>query len=273
METSTQITLLTTLLPLIGVIFIIAVGVVILNQHFQKNLYRQKLEQEEIKNRHQQELLTSSILVQEQERKRIAQDIHDELGALLSISRMHLVQLEEKENQPGPTYFTGSLQNIRSLTEKALSSMRKISHELMPPQLETFGLLKTLEAVAGHANKTGNITICIDAVDHFPELPWPLTLGLYRIMMELINNTLKHAGADTINIELDYTNGIIACVYRQWKRYTIHKKEKWPGLKSIEGRASSLGGNIHIGNEGKGFGLLSLFRILNKHMIAVQACD
>jgi signal transduction histidine kinase len=253
METSTQITLLTTLLPLIGVIFIIAVGVVILNQHFQKNLYRQKLEQEEIKNRHQQELLTSSILVQEQERKRIAQDIHDELGALLSISRMHLVQLEEKETNQA-THILPSLQNIRSLTEKALSSMRKISHELMPPQLETFGLLKTLEAVAGHANKTGNITICIDAVDHFPELPWPFTLGLYRIMMELINNTLKHAGADTINIVLDYSNGIIACVFTDnGKGIQSTKKKNGLGLKSIEGRASSLGGNIYIGNEGEGF--------------------
>ncbi|MDB5211015.1 MAG: hypothetical protein JWQ30_1842 [Sediminibacterium sp.] len=253
METSSQISLLTALLPLIGVIFIIAVGVVILNQHFQKNLYRQKLQQEEIKNRHQQELLTSSILVQEQERKRIAQDIHDELGALLSISRMHLVQLEEKEINQGP-HILPALQNIRSLTEKALGSMRKISHELMPPQLETFGLIKTLEAVAGHANKTGNIAICIDAADHFPELSWPFRLGLYRILMELINNTLKHAGADTINIELNYTNGIISCTYTDNGRGIQPGKSKnGLGLKSIEGRASSLGGNIHIGNEGERF--------------------
>lgn len=253
METSPQISLLTTLLPLIGVIFIVAVGVVILNQHFQKNLYRQKLEQEEIKNRHQQELLTSSILVQEQERKRIAQDIHDELGALLSISRMHLVRLEEKETGQSGNILP-ALQNIRSLTEKSLSSMRKISHELMPPQLETFGLVKTLEAVAAHANKTENINISIDAVDHFPRLTWPLKLGLYRIMMELINNTLKHAGADAIYIKLDHTNGIIACTYTDnGKGMQSAKKKNGLGLKSIEGRASSLGGNIEIGNVGDGF--------------------
>lgn len=251
METSPQISLLTTLLPLIGVIFIIAVGVVVLNQHFQKNLYRQRLAQEEIKNKHQQELLTSSILVQEQERKRIAQDIHDELGALLSISRMHLVQLEEKNQD---TANTAALQNIRSLTEKALSSMRKISHELMPPQLETFGLIKTLEAVAGHANKTGNIEITIDADDDFPELSWPLKLGLYRIIMELINNTLKHANADNISIALDFTGGMISCIYSDnGKGIQPNTEKKGLGLKSIEGRASSMKGNVHIGEQAEGF--------------------
>lgn len=252
METAPQISLLNTLLPLIGVVFIIAVGVVVLNQHFQKNLYRQKLEQEEIKNRHQQELLRSSILVQEQERKRIAQDIHDELGALLSISRMHLVQLEEKE----PVHiesFLPALQNIRSLTEKSLASMRRISHELMPPQLETFGLVKTLEAVAAYANKAGTVTITIDA-DDLPDLSWPVKLGLYRITMELINNTIKHAGANTIRIKLRFMDQAIHCFYTD-NGTGIQESEKKTGLghKSIEGRASSLGGTVDFNTIGDGF--------------------
>ena len=253
METSPQISLLTTLLPLIGVIFIIAVGVVVLNQHFQKNLYRQKLAQEEIKNRHQQELLRSSILVQEQERKRIAQDLHDELGALLSISRMHLVQLEEKEAN-NTERLLPALQNIRLLTEKSLSSMRKISHELMPPQLEAFGLVKTLEAVAAHANKTGSIAIHIDVADYFPSLSWPVNLGLYRITMELINNTLKHACATIITIQFYNTGQNICCIYTDnGKGFRLEEKNAGLGHKSIEGRASSLGGNISFTGLDKGF--------------------
>jgi len=244
---------LSTLLPLIGVIFVIAVGVVVLNQHFQKNLYQHRLEQEETKNRHQQELLLSSILIQEQERKRIAQDIHDELGALLSISRMHLVQLEEKEKEQNAAVIP-ALQNIRSLTEKALSSMRKISHELMPPQLETFGLVKTIEAVAAHANKTGHIAIQIDETGRLPGLTWPVKLGLYRILMELINNTIKHAGATIINIQLDHKNGSIICSYTDnGKGMNLDHTKAGLGHKSIEGRVSSLGGTIQISDPGDGF--------------------
>lgn len=251
METPAPINLLSTLLPLIGVIFVIAVGVVVLNQHFRKNLYRQKLEQEETRSRHQQELLRSSILIQEQERKSIAQDIHDELGALLSISRMHLVQLEEKEQS---TTIVPALQNIRSLTEKALSSMRRISHELMPPQLETFGLVKTLESVATHANKTGDIRMHIEASENFPELGWTLSLGLYRILMELINNTLKHANAGNICIELGFTGDTILCSYTDdGKGMPTGNLKHGLGHKSMEGRASSLGGTIHIAKPDKGF--------------------
>ena len=224
-----------------------------LNQHFQKNLYRQQLEQEALKNFHQQELLRSSILVQEQERKRIAQDLHDELGALLSISRMHLVQLEEKETTEKEKLLP-ALQNIRSITEKALSSMRKISHELMPPQLETFGLTKTLQAVANYANQTGGINIQIDTANDLPELSWPVKLGAYRIIMELINNTIKHSGADKIIIQLQCSETSLECLYTDnGKGFVSDTGKMGLGHKSIEGRASSLGGKFAFGNSGPGF--------------------
>lgn len=240
------------LLPLIGIVFIIALGVVLLNQHFQKNLYRQQLEKEEIRNQQQIELLRSSIMVQEKERKRIAQDIHDELGALLSISRMHLVHLEEKA--PEPENLGKSLVNIRTLIEKSLSSMRKISHELMPPQLETFGLVKTLEAVADHANNTDSIHIQIEVITPLPPLNWPVELGLYRICMELINNTIKHAQADTITIQLQYNSSQIECTYTDnGIGLSIDQKEAGLGYKGMQGRANSLGGSILFDKPEKGF--------------------
>ena len=149
METTHELNFLTALLPLVGVMCIIAVGVVFLNLNFHKNLYRQKLEQQELRNRHHQELLKSSIAVQETERKRIAQDLHDELGASLSIARMHLVQLE-KQSQDHPTQEM--LRQLKVITDSTLASIRRISHELMPPLLETFGLVRTLESVVDQAN-------------------------------------------------------------------------------------------------------------------------
>lgn len=251
MEQTPALDFINTLLPLVSTIFIIAVGVVMLNQHFRKNLYRQKLVQEELKNIHQQELLRSSIEVLEAERKRIAQDIHDELGAVLSISRMHVVQLEQLHKADGT--LLPALQNVRNLTETAIAAMRRISHELMPLQLETFGLIKTLEAVATQANQTGEINIEIIVAPDFEVLTWPVKLGLYRINMELINNTLKHAQAKTIQIELSSSNHIITCHYSDDGKGIINNgTTDGLGHKSMEGRVNSLGGKFTIGNKETG---------------------
>ncbi len=201
MESTQELNFLTALLPLAGVVFIIASGVVLLNQHFRKNLMQQKLQQEETKNRHNQEMLRSSIETQEAERKRIAGDLHDELGAVLSIARMHLIQLEEQSSTDTGN-LVPALQNIRALTESALASMRRISHELMPPQLEAFGITKTLEALADRINNTNGVHIDVTAGD-LPPISWSVQLGLYRICLELITNTIKHAKATQINIGID----------------------------------------------------------------------
>lgn len=253
MERATEIGIFSALIPLMIVLFIIAIGVVLLTQHFQKNLFKQRLLQEAIKAQHQQDLLRSSIQVQEQERKRIAQDIHDELGALLSISRMQLIQLEGKE-QLEPDHLKHSLQNVRSLTEKSLSSMRRISHELMPPQLENFGLVKTLESMAAHANKSGGVEIEIQAADSLPEMNWNTKLGLYRICMELMNNTIKHAGASNITINLQFQDDQFICTYSDnGKGLDNTHPQTGLGQKSMEGRASSLGGSIVYPAVSEGF--------------------
>jgi len=253
METSQSFGFIKTILPLAGIIFIIAVGVVLLTQQFHKNIYRQKLQAEELKNIHQSELLRSSIQVQEEERKRIAQDMHDELGAVLSITKMHLQQLEEREKNDRSGLLP-ALQNIRSLTETSLASMRRISHELMPPQLETFGLLKTLEVVAKQANSTGTIHIQINAANELPELSWPVNLGLYRIIMEMVNNTIRHAGAKHITI--GFTTGLhyVNCTYSDdGKGLTDDSGTAGIGFKSIEGRISSLNGSITYDKMDLGF--------------------
>lgn len=253
METPENFDFLRTLLPLAGIIFIITVGVVLLTQQFHKNLYRQKLQAEELKNIHQAALLISSIQVQEDERKRIAQDMHDELGAVLSIAKMHLQQLEENEkNNTGD--LLPALQNIRSLTEASIASMRRISHELMPQQLEIFGLVKTLEAVAKQASTTGGIEVNIISSAKLPELSWPLKLAFYRIVMELMNNTLKHAGAKNILVQLKTTQHGITCTYTD-DGTGFKKSNARDGLghKSIEGRANALGGTADFNDTGNGF--------------------
>ena len=99
MEDLEKLNLLSTLIPFALIVFVITIGVVLLNQQFRKKLFKQQLEQENLKIVHQEKLLQTAVKVQEDERKRIARDLHDELGAMLSIGRMQLVELEKSQKE------------------------------------------------------------------------------------------------------------------------------------------------------------------------------
>ena len=244
MVSTQELNFLTALLPLVMIIFLITIGVILLNQHFRKNLIRQKLKQEELKNQYQHEMLRSSIDTQEQERKRIARDLHDEIGATLSITRMQLIQLEEKKDK-----ISSAIYNVRLLTESALASLRRISHELMPPELEMFGIIKTLESVANRVNMIDGIQVCIDH-EELPPLAWEVQLGLYRICLELMNNTIKHARASEIKIEINSSPVELTMIYNDNGHGLFDTSVNFGvGLKSLEARTNSLLGNIHTFSE------------------------
>jgi signal transduction histidine kinase len=204
----------------------------------------------EVKYLHQHQLLKSSIQTQEVERKRIAQDLHDELGAVLSISRMHLVQIQN-EKATNSTMQSG-IQQARMLTEAALATMRRISHELMPPQLENFGLIKTLEAIIAQMQEAKKITVNFHVSDELLRWSLPIELGLYRICMELINNTLKHAEATQIKITLKQLPRQLLFSYSDNGKGLPAEVHAGHGFKNIEARANIIGGELAMGNSEHG---------------------
>jgi len=245
MEASSDLTLLSGIFPFIVIVFIITIGVVLLNLQFNKNIYKQQLLNEELKDKHHLELLQTSIDVQEGERKRIAENLHDELGAILSISRMRMVQLEvEMANDVN----VETLSEIRSYIETSIASMRRISHELIPPQLQQFGLISTLESITDQLSKTKRITVTLSSSIHSSALSWPIQLGLFRILMEFLNNTIKHAKASEIHIDLSSNENNLHCLYRD---NGIGLKKDTPmnglGFRNIEGRINALEGRLIIG--------------------------
>lgn len=252
---------LSLLLGLLGLVFIIATGVIILNLNFQRNLFRQQLAREALISSHQQELLRSSIQVQEEERKRIAANLHDELGALLSIARMRLITLEEQDvaDKGGQV---AALKDIRSLTETSLSTMRRISHELMPQNLQLFGLYSTLEHIAGLMNDEGGITLQVLCAEETTALPWELSLGLYRICLELINNTIRHSQASQAYIRIQQQADMLTLHYSD-NGTGIGVTGGKPGLghKNMEARALAMGAALKTGNLPEG-GFYALVQVL-----------
>ncbi|MCU0440832.1 MAG: histidine kinase [Bacteroidia bacterium] len=249
METAAEVSILSVIGLFMAIIFLIAVGVVFLNLQFQKNLFKQQLAKEELKNKHQLDLLQSSIAVQEGERKRIAENLHDELGAILSISRMRLVQFEKTAQQLEEEQQQ-TLTDIRSYIETSIASMRRISHELIPPQLEQFGLIATLESVTQQLSNTNNIACTFSSNLDATQLNWPAQIGIYRVLMELINNTIKHAQATEININITTKKDQLVCHYTD-NGVGLPKELAATGLgfKNIEGRIKALEGKWTILDE------------------------
>lgn len=263
METEHHITFIGTLLPFVGIVFLIALGVVVLTQQFRKNLYREQFEQEELKRRHQVELTRSNVMVQEQERKRISQDLHDDLGAVLSIIRMHLLQAERKYGELNDQ-LPADLQNVRSLAENAIESMRRISHELMPPQLERFGVLETLEQACEQLTATGKIRCEFTAGENTDasitdEL---MSLTLYRVCMELINNTIKHAEATELKLHISGSDTEVVVNYSDnGKGMVPGYSGRGSGLRNMRNRIHFLGGNVIMDKEQSGFFVTIVFPV------------
>lgn len=250
MEESATIELISTIVPFAIIVFVIAIGVVFLSQQFQKSIYRQRLEKEALKINYQKKLLQVTIKVQETEQKKIAKNIHDELGASLSISRMLLKQLEDERG-----YQKEKIKEVREIIETTLTSARRISHELMPLELSKLGLNEALCTFASKAEKIGQTTINVAITPNLLTLPWNIEIGLFRIYKELINNSLKHAQASQIDITIYRENDLLFCRYSD-DGVGIKNKNilNGIGLQNIESRITAFNGSINYGNnEFKGF--------------------
>jgi signal transduction histidine kinase len=248
MEPAAELNFLTTLLPVATIVFTITIGVVLLNQHFRKNLYRQMLEQEGLKNKHHHDLLRSSIEVQEVERKRIAQDLHDEIGVLLTTSKLYFNQLKAGQSEE-------QLQQIKDkmklLFDEMMANIRRISHDLRPIVLENLGLVEAIDSLCDKLAEAG---ITFDFKHHVTiELPKEAELNLYRIIQELIGNTLKHAQANRIFIDIKETGHTLQLHYKDdGVGFSGGSQGAGLGMKSIESRLNLLHGKMQWMDSGKG---------------------
>lgn len=241
------------IIPFTIALFVIAVGVVFLYQNFQKNLVQLELEKAELRSKQQDELLRNSIMVQEEERKRIAGDLHDEIGAVISIVKMNLILMRQtQESSLAVAPPISGIQNLINLSDTAITSVRSISHQLMPPQLEAFGLIRTIESVVDNINQSGGIRVDFRLKSDWPVIKWPVALGIYRIIMELINNTVKHAQASHILLEFDCLNGGLMINFEDdgtgFPETAETQKGSGLGMGSMEARARAMNGQLTYSN-------------------------
>lgn len=153
----------------------------------------------------EQQVLTTTIVTEEKERKRFAQELHDGLGPLLSAAKMYIQWISQTEDKKD---IPNLLNKAQVLIDEAHKTSREISHNLSPHILENFGFVAALrnfidQTKAAHLISVKICKECETCKNCFPDLGLQKETILYRVLSESINNTLKHANATEIDISID----------------------------------------------------------------------
>ena len=156
-------------------------------------------------------LLNAIIQAEETERKRFAKDLHDGLGPILSTVKMSMSSITriEKDDQTKKI-----LRNADIIIDEAIKSIREISNNLSPHILNNFGLNKAMRNFINKINLSDAIKINFVSNIENERFDSNTEVVLYRVVCELINNTLKHAGATSIRITLEKKLNMINCEYK-----------------------------------------------------------
>ena len=199
---------------------------------------------------YQKEILQSVIQTQEEERMRIAQDLHDDISSKLNVVSLntHLLKtpnLSEAE-------FAEITDNIVSLTKKALENSRRIAHDLLPPVFEKFGLHAAVEELVLEFSTAKNVQINYENHIEFSALEVNKQLHIFRILQELLNNSMRHGKATNISITFVSKNQQDVCLYSDngvGFKANLGNQKRGIGMQNIESRVNYLGGKIDVQSE------------------------
>ena len=197
----------------------------------------------------EKKLLATRSLVegQEEERKRIAKDLHDGIGVLLSTAKMQFTALKDKSPENSDL-----VDKAGKLLEQASVDVRRISHNMMPGLLTRFGLDEAIEDLFEQVDDIQGLSAKVNINENAGRIAENQEIMIYRIIQELVNNTLKHAKAKNISLNLNYDGDILKVQYAddgvgfEMKPETGYTSI---GMKGIESRISYLNGSINIESE------------------------
>lgn len=146
-------------------------------------------------------LLNKVITAQEDERKRVARDLHDQVGQSLAFLVMQLGAAESRASS-GDSNMTSTLADVRETASKTVSEVRRLISDLRPSMLDDLGLAAAVQSLV--EDRVQSATVKLDvAVESIPkELPDAVEIAVYRVVQEAITNVLKHAEAENVRIRL-----------------------------------------------------------------------
>lgn len=231
------------ILALAVVTMLIMAGAIILFVVFyQKRMLKEQMKRQILEYQYQQKMLQAELESQELERRRLAEDLHDSIGGMLSTIRVGLTTVAR--GLPDPQ----SIAETKQMLDDTITSVRRISRDLMPSTLEKFGLTHALTELCERFQATSRIQIDATLPEEDLNFGKHRELMIFRIVQELLNNAIKHAQATRINVLLLHENSIVVKVEDDGIGFdpaAFQKKTgKGLGLFNIENRVRLLGATL-----------------------------
>ncbi|MCF0058974.1 sensor histidine kinase [Dyadobacter sp. CY356] len=183
--------------------------VILFVMFYQKRQLHQEKKLHEIEKDYQRLLLDTALNSEETERRRIAQDLHDDIGTMLSLTKLSLNQLSKLVTESG-IKEDQIMRKSQALVEETILHVRRITRDLVPTTLERFGLSAAIEEFINKLENSKNLKISfISNTEEAPRQSQKTELTIYRITQELVNNSIKHSQCSKIEINLHINSKII----------------------------------------------------------------
>jgi signal transduction histidine kinase len=237
------------LLGTLGMLVLVLALVVFIIFH-QRKVLRYQMQMQLMEQDLQKVLIKASVRLQEEERQRIAADLHDDAGPLLATARLYLS--ENLVNQDRATQLQSIFQ-ARQILDDTIQLIRNISHSLMPPTLKNFGLESAINDVTQKISGSGSINASSRFHDYKDRLKSEKELLIYRMVQELMSNILKHSNASFIHITQNMHSGnFILRIHHDGRGIVqadfdkLNKSNVGLGLKNISSRLRVAQGKIHF---------------------------
>jgi two-component system, NarL family, sensor kinase len=214
---------------------------------YQKKMIQEQMKRQAMQYEFQQKMLQAELESQETERRRLSADLHDSIGGMLSTIRVGLSTMARQLPDPH------SMEETKKMLDDTITSVRRISRDLMPSTLEKFGLVQALKELCERFQATSTIRVVFHEEGNVSEVDKNRSLMVFRIVQELLNNAVKHSRAEEIRVTLDFAQELSAVVEDNGVGFdadaVINDKQSGRGLGlfNIENRARLLGGTISYG--------------------------
>ena len=199
----------------IGILIMLslALAFIVFFNRSQRKILAEQMRVQQLKLEHQEALLYNNIKTQEEERKRIAKDLHDDVGSKLNVIHLNLHRL--KKNAAASPGLEETVSDIFGVINDTIDTTRRISHDLLPPTLENFGLADAIKELCEGYQRTSALNM---QFDHMQSEDRPIEkmveLNLFRILQELISNSIKHGQATQVIIRLLASNKELRLEYQ-----------------------------------------------------------
>ena len=204
-------------------------------------------------------ILTAVLRTEEKARSRFSKELHDGLGPLLSSARMSLSVLSREERSADQREI---IDNTTYVIDEAIRSLREISNNLSPHVLNDFGLARGVQNFIDKSAAMHDVKIRFTTNLRSERFDTDVEVILYRVICELINNSLKHAACSSINLSLSQNGTELALDYTDDGRGFNPQAmmDCGMGLSNISSRINSLGGTFGI-SSAKGKGMRAAIRV------------